>query len=178
MDYFIGEIRMFAGNFAPLHWAMCNGQLLSISQNQALFSLIGTTYGGDGIQTFALPDLRGRLPVHFGQGPGLSYYPLGMATGAESVTLTIDQIPGHTHLWGASNLPATTHLGTGQVLAVPELGTGGGSLYEPAGSADKLVDGPAGMVTSAGGSQAHDNMMPYQVVTYIMALSGIFPSRN
>lgn len=167
---FIGEIRMFAGNFAPRGWAFCDGQLLAINQNDALFSLLGTIYGGDGRTTFGLPDLRGRLPIHAGQGPGLSERRLGSTGGAESVTVTIGQFPGHNHgPLRASTGAADAADPTGAVLAE--------------GSADIYVDESpdaalATSTTSAGGSQAHTNLMPFVCVHFIIALVGIYPSRT
>lgn len=167
---FIGEIRMFGGNFAPRGFAFCNGQLLAIAQNDALFALIGTTYGGDGQTTFALPDLRGRIPVHAGQGPGLSSYSLGESSGTEAVTLTVQQLPAH------------THAPQGQSAAGSQAGPDGGvwassaqnqfSANAPNAAMSNAAIGPAG------GSQPHDNMAPFQVVSFIIALEGVFPSRN
>jgi microcystin-dependent protein len=167
---FIGEIRMFGGNFAPRGWAFCNGQLLAIAQNDALFALIGTTYGGDGQTTFALPDLRGRIPVHAGQGPGLSSYQLGQQAGTETVTLTQQQMPAHTHT-------AQAQSGAGN-----QAGPGGGVWASSAQNQFSANPPNAAMnaaaIGSAGGSQPHENMAPYQVVSFIIALEGIFPSRN
>ncbi len=162
---FVGEIRMFAGNFAPLGWAFCDGAVLPISQNTALFSLIGTTYGGDGQNTFALPDLRGRLPMHAGNG-----FTLGQAGGAESVSLTTNQIPAHTHAPAASTAPASTVSPAGGVWAAgsaPQFST-----------AAPTVAMQANAVGQAGGSQAHDNMHPYLAVSFILSLFGVFPSQN
>jgi microcystin-dependent protein len=159
-DPFIGEIRMFGGNFAPRGWALCDGQLLAISNNQALFSILGTTYGGDGRTTFGLPDLRGRFALHSGTGPGLSSRRLGDDGGAEQVTLSETEMPGHTH--GATVAGSGQTIRTlrffGQETTVPEQTTGS--------------TGPAG------GDQPHDNMPPFQAVNFIIALQGIFPSRN
>jgi microcystin-dependent protein len=163
---FIGSIVLFAGNFAPRGWAFCNGQILSIAQNTALFSILGTTYGGNGQTTFALPDLRGRVPVSQGQGPGLSNYSLGETAGVESVTLLQQQMPTHTHTQPASNGQQTTNRPNGAVPAQ-------GGVYASAG------DGSALDPTSpAGGSQPHENRPPYLALNYIIALEGIFPSRN
>lgn len=167
---FIGEIRMFGGNFAPRGFAFCSGQLLAISQNDTLFALIGTTYGGDGQTTFALPDLRGRIPVHAGQGPGLASYVLGQSSGSETVTLTAQQLPAHTHAAQAQSAAGT------------QAGPGGG-VWAASGQNQFSSNAPnAGMSTAAigpvGGSQPHDNMAPFQVVSFIIALEGIFPSRN
>ena len=162
---YIAEVILFAGNFAPRGWAFCNGQILSIAQNTALFSLIGTTYGGDGQTTFALPDLRGRVPVQAGQGPGLPPVSLGEQGGAPSHTLTVNEMPQHQHQNGASAADQTTNRPTGGV--VPSRG----GAYGPADSAGTSTLG-------AGGSQPHNNMQPYLGLHYIIALEGIFPSRN
>lgn len=160
---FVGEIRMFGGNFAPVGWAFCDGSLIAISQNTALFSLIGTIYGGDGQNTFGLPDLRGRLPVHQGSG-----FVLGQLAGTETVTLTTNQMPAHTH---------TVLARTSATAGSPSGAMYGGntdSIYTPTASAQMN----AGVIAPAGGSQPHDNMMPYLVVSFIIALEGIYPSRN
>ncbi|MGO9060293.1 MAG: phage tail protein [Candidatus Binataceae bacterium] len=168
---FIGEIRMFGGNFAPSGWALCDGQLLSISQNTALFSSLGTSFGGDGVRTFALPDLRGRVPIHAGQGPGLSPYTLGESGGAESVTLVIGQIPTHNHLVNADtgDNGASSHP-NGQYLA----STGATSIYNS--NPDSTMN--PNMIQPVGGSQPHTNVEPFLCVNFIIALQGIFPSRN
>lgn len=162
---FIGEIRIFAGNFAPAGWMFCEGQILPISENDALFALIGTTYGGDGVQTFALPDLRGRLPVHQGVG-----YLVSQRGGTEEVTLTTSQIPAHGHALLATEAAAQATAGpAGSLLAsanTPLYAAGGGSV--PMASA----------VTPAGGSQPHDNMAPFLCVNFIISLFGIFPSQT
>ena len=172
MDPFIGQIIMFAGNFAPQGWALCDGQLLPISQNSALFAILGTTYGGDGRVSFALPDLRGRVPVHPGQGPGLSPYALGQKAGAENVTLNITQIPGHTHAFtpGCSTDPPNSNSPENAVPAPPE----GVQAYGTEANAAMR----AGSSSSTGGSQPHDNIQPYNCVNFIIALQGIFPSRG
>jgi microcystin-dependent protein len=175
---FLGTISLFAGNFAPRGWALCNGQLLAISQNSALFSILGTTYGGDGVTTFALPNLQGRAPIHWGQGPGLTPRTLGEASGEENVTLLSTQMPQHTHLVSASTTVATKDVPTGNVLAVStDSGVGGAPLnfIEPASANTTMAPG---MIAPAGGNQPHDNMQPYLAVTFIIALNGIFPSRN
>ena len=168
---FVGEIRIAGFNFAPAGWAFCDGSLLPISGNETLFNLIGTTYGGDGQSTFALPDLRGRLPIHQGQGPGLSNRTLNQTGGAESVTLAIGQLPQHTHPLMASSALAADAGPQGDVLAQ----TRSVDLY--------LGDVPsAAMAASAvgmqGGSQPHDNLMPYLVLNFIISLFGIFPSQS
>lgn len=174
---FVAQISMFGGNFAPRTWAFCNGQLMSIAQNQALFSLIGTTYGGDGVQTFALPNMISRLPVHFGQGPGLSPYALGQAGGATDVTLTTQTIPSHMHNLNAAKVSAATaNITPTSLPAQPTAGTTP-QLYA---SGSSLVQHPLApnAVMPAGSSQPHNNMMPSLCVSFIIALEGIFPSRN
>lgn len=176
---YLGEIRMFAGNFAPRTNAQCNGQLLSIQQNAALFSLLGTFYGGNGIQTFQLPDLRGRLPISQGNGPGLTPRVIGEVGGSENVTILQTTMPQHNHV-----VNATTDVGnlTGPsdkaIPAEPFNGTTPGTLYvapPPATVASPL--NPLA-VSLTGGSQPHQNMMPSLAITFIIALQGIFPSRN
>ena len=170
---FVGEIRMFGGSFAPAGWAMCQGQLLPISQNETLFNLIGTTYGGDGQETFGLPDLQGRMPIHAGQGPGISQnYQLGEKAGVESVTLSTQQIPIHTHAFLCAGDFAQDAQPQNAFFA--QINTG--SLY--IGPADPMQNMNAGMASIVGGSQPHDNMMPYLTVTFILSLFGIFPQQN
>ena len=168
---YVGEIRMFAGNFAPRGWAFCDGQLLAVSQNDALFSLLGTIYGGDGRTTFGLPDLRGRIPIHAGEGPGLSPRRLGAKAGAEDVTLTVNQMPSHTHPLQASTDPGTLPNPNGAVLStsnVIELYSG-----DPADSSLN-----SSSVTNIGGSRSHTNLMPFLCIHFIVALVGIYPSRH
>ncbi|MDB6026340.1 MAG: Microcystin dependent protein [Verrucomicrobiales bacterium] len=179
-EAFIGQIVMFAGNFAPRGWALCQGQLLSIAQNSALFSILGTTYGGDGVQTFALPDLRGRVPAGNGQGPGLSSYTLGQQGGVESVTLITSQIPAHSHSLACNTGPATVASpansfisGTGDT-ATNDDGTAKDPQFETAPNA--LLN-PAS-ISTIGGSQPHTNLHPYTCVNYVICTSGVFPSRN
>ncbi|MFC0184132.1 Microcystin-dependent protein [Pseudarcicella hirudinis] len=177
-DQFLGEIRLFAGNFAPRGWALCQGQILAISTNTALFSILGTTYGGNGQTTFALPDLRGRVAISQGQGPGLTNYVLGEAAGVESVTLTLTQIPAHNHLIQASSLPATASSAQGNVLGTVN-GTAGGdpiTVNSYGTTADGTMNPNALSLT--GGSLPHENRMPYLALNYIIATTGIFPSRN
>jgi len=157
---FVGEIRMFGFGFAPQGWALCNGQLLPINQNQALFSLLGTTYGGDGRTTFALPDMQSRVPVCQGQGPGLSSYAEGQAGGAETVTLAATQMPGHNHPVKASSSPASS----------------ASHIYAAKPDTSTVMN--ADMLGAAGGSQPHDNIQPYLAVNFCIALNGIFPSRT
>lgn len=167
---FIGEVQWFAGNFAPRGWAFCNGQLLAITQNESLFSLLGTTYGGDGRTTFALPDARGRAFIHSGTGPGLSNYKQGQKGGSQQETLTIAQLPSHTHTSRANSGAASALDPTGKVLA----NSGRANLYT--GSAN--VNMNAGAITNTGGNQAHNNMQPFLTLNCIIALQGIYPSRN
>lgn len=168
---FIGEIRMFAGNFAPVGWAFCNGALIPISENDALFNLIGTTYGGDGQNTFALPNLQSRVPVHVGPG-----FALGQAAGAETVTLTTSQIPAHSHVPTCFSNP-----GVGGNSNTPDQGLWAsatqtvGEVY--AAAAPSLTMNP-GAIGSAGGSQPHDNMLPFLVINFIISLFGVFPSQS
>ena len=168
---FIGEIRMVGFNFAPTGWALCNGQLMSIAQNQALFALLGTTYGGDGVQTFALPDLRGRVPMHFGQGPGLTPRTQGEKSGSETVTLLQNQMPAHNHLLNAAGNAGNT---TSPQNALPAASGDGSTPYSTA-NPDTTMNPLATGIT--GGSQPHENMPPYLVVNFIISLNGIFPSR-
>ena len=167
---FVGEIRMFAGNFAPRNWAFCDGQLLAVSQNDALFSLLGTIYGGDGRTTFGLPDLRGRIPIHAGSGPGLSPRPLGQHQGTEAETVTVNQLPSHSHTVRASNAAASSTLPAGHALARPDK-----NLFRASGTTANMA---AQAVGNSGGSQSHSNVMPFLCVHFIIALYGIYPSRN
>jgi len=170
VEPFLGQLMITPYNFAPRGWAMCNGQLLPINENTALFALLGTFYGGDGIRTFALPDLRGRAPIGFGQGPGLSSYDIGQQGGEEQVTLTISQIPNHTHTAMAAASVANTGSPAGAYWAMPRA-----LLYS---SSAPNVDMNANALASTGGGQPHDNRKPFLVVNYVIALQGIFPSRN
>jgi microcystin-dependent protein len=167
---FIGEIRLFAGNFAPQGWALCNGQLMAISQNTALFSLLGTTYGGNGQTTFALPDLRGRVPVHRGQGPGLTPRTQGEQSGSETVTLLSTQMPAHSHALRASTVAATGSTPAGALLGATSVNS-----YDNSAAGVPMA---AGAIGSTGGSQPHDNMAPTLALNYIISLFGIFPSRS
>lgn len=172
---FVGEIRMVGFNFAPRGWAFCDGSLLAISQNDALFSLIGTIYGGDGVNTFALPDLRSRLPMHQGQGPGLSSTVIGQRAGVETVTLTTPQIPSHSHAMQATSTAGTSSSPSGGYpAAVPGIA----HYQNVAGGVPATTAMNAGAITAAGGSQPHENRQPAQCVTFIMALFGIYPSRT
>ncbi len=166
---YVGEIRMFAGNFAPSGWEFCNGQLLAISEYETLFVLIGTTYGGDGQDTFGLPNLQSRVPIHQGQGSGLSSYIIGETGGVESVTLSINQIPLHNHI------PIGANAASGDAP--------GNSFWANSATAKAYAAPPPGVqmnpatLLSAGGSQPHDNMIPFLCVSYIISLFGIFPTQ-
>lgn len=168
---FVGEIRMFGGNFAPAGWAFCNGALVPISENEVLFVLIGTTYGGDGEETFALPDLQGRIPIHQGTGPGLQPRALGEKEGSESVTLTTNQLPVHTHPVLCSSNAGNQSSPAGSVWAASGLGD---QLYSNFPTSANMN---TGTVLPAGGSQPHDNMHPFLVISFIISLFGIFPSQ-
>ena len=163
---------MFAGNFAPRGWAFCNGQILSIAQNTALFSILGTTYGGNGQTTFALPDLRGRVPMHPGQGPGLTNHTLGEVAGSETTTLLSSNMPQHTHALNCNSAGGTQPSPSGGFLAVESTGTS--SNYAPTANATANAQA----IGLAGGSQPFSIMQPYTCINYIIALQGIFPSRN
>jgi microcystin-dependent protein len=171
---YVGEIRMFGGNFPPAGWAFCDGQLMSIAENDTLFSLIGTTFGGDGQQTFGLPDLRGRLPVHQGTDSTGQAWTLGQLTGAEEVALTAAEMPAHSHFAMGSSDQASSSDPTGAVLATLSA-AGTQSAYgtrSPTGALDPSS------VTFAGGSQPHSNLMPYACVSFIISLFGVYPSPN
>jgi microcystin-dependent protein len=170
MDPFLGEIRIFGGNFAPVGWALCNGALLSISGNEALFSLIGTTYGGDGTSTFALPNLQGRFAMNQGQGPGLSNRVLGEPVGEQSVTLIAGQVGAHNHTascntTGAGSNPSNAFWATDA--------SGDIAPYSNAAPNAQMMQ-----LSPAGNGLPHDNMQPYLVINFIIALNGIFPSQN
>lgn len=184
MEGTIGEVRMFAGNFAPRSWAFCDGQLLPISQNTALFSIIGTIYGGDGRTTFALPDLRGRVPIGPGNGPGLSSYREGQKGGAENNTLNVTQIPSHTH---------NAEFKVSSVDSTISVATSGASIGTPGAVSGRAFEGTLGFNTSTpdvplnqqsitigntGGNQSVNNMQPWLSCYYIICLQGVFPSRS
>jgi microcystin-dependent protein len=170
---FVGEIRMFAGNFAPRGWAFCDGQLLAVSQNDALFSLFGTIYGGDGRTTFGLPDLRGRIPIHAGHGPGLSERRLGAKSGEESVTLTLNQTPSHSHGMSANSTQGDSATPTGAFA--PD--AAGSNIYITSLN-PPVVNLNSSMLSHIGGSRSHTNLMPYLCIHFIVALFGIYPSRH
>jgi microcystin-dependent protein len=167
---FLAEMRIFSFNFPPKGWALCNGQILPIAQNQALFSLLGTTYGGNGQTTFALPNMQSRIPVHAGQGPGLSNYVLGQVGGSENVTLITTQLPAHLHtvraVTAGGNLGPTTNNSWANVASNPYKAANDGSLMNPA------------TIAPNAGGQPHQNIAPYLTLNFCIALVGIFPSRN
>lgn len=175
-DPFVAEIRIFPFNFAPTGWAMCNGQLMPISQNTALFALLGTTYGGDGKSTFALPNMIDNAPMHPGQGPGLSFHDLGETSGVEFVTLLVSEIPAHAHVLGRASASAGDSVTpVNSVFAQSAAGRGGAALYhEPPANAKinpLLSFGPTG------GGLPHNNMQPYLTLNFCIALQGVFPQR-
>lgn len=172
MDPYIGEIRMFGGNFAPVGWALCNGSLLPISGYEPLFALLGTTYGGDGQNTFAVPDLRGRVPIHMGKNPTTgTTFTIGQSAGVETVTLISQQMPAHTHVVHAVAAPGDVNSPSGALWAESNL-----NEYATQGVADTAM--AANAVSPAGGSQPHENMMPFQCVTFIIATEGIYPPQS
>lgn len=169
---YFGEIRLFAGNFAPLGWAFCHGQLLAIAENDALFNLIGTTYGGDGQQTFGLPDLRGRVPLHQGNGPGLSPRAIGQQAGTETVTLTATHLPAHSHSLVATSAPASAAAGpAGGVLA-----TASAKVYGSGAPSTPMA--ATAIAATSGGGQPHQNMAPFLALNYIISLFGLYPQQS
>jgi microcystin-dependent protein len=184
MEPFIGQIMIFGFNFAPRGWAFCQGQLLSIAQNTALFSLLGTTYGGDGRTTFGLPDLRGRVPMGLGTGPGLSSRTIGQKIGTETTTLNVTQLPAHNHV-ATGSINASNEVGTDQIPTATANTLGGGivsnrpvSNFNSAAPNVQLNSAMAVTVENAGGGQAFNNIQPSLVLNYSIALVGIFPSRS
>jgi microcystin-dependent protein len=173
---FLGEIKMFGGNFAPRNYALCNGQVMSIAQNTALFSILGTTYGGNGVQTFALPNMQGRVPMHWGSGAGLSTYVVGESGGTENVTLLQTQMPSHTHLVNATTAAGIASSPASALLASPS-DSQGGQVTEYATGNPNTTLAPTS-IAATGGSQPHANIQPFLCVSFIIALQGIFPSRN
>jgi len=171
-DPFVAEIRIFPFNFAPQGWAFCDGQLMPLSQNTALFSLLGTTYGGDGKSTFALPNLQGRAPMHPGQGPGLSVHAFGEMGGSETVTLSESELPAHSHAMMAQSALATSKTPTGNTLARP----GKGQTFAP--SSANVVTLASQALAPTGGQAPHNNMMPYLTFYFCIALQGVFPPRS
>ena len=175
MESFVGDIRLFAGTFAPRGWLLCNDALLSISEYEMLFTLIGTTYGGDGQNTFAVPDLRGRVPVGQGAGPGLTPRVMGQVYGSENVTLLTNQMPQHAHTLNATAAAATSAQPIGSLFAQ----AGADKVYGPPPATDPQPQAMSGnAVSPAGGSQPHTNIMPSMAINYIMAFEGIYPSHN
>ncbi|AKV03630.1 Microcystin dependent protein [Labilithrix luteola] len=170
---YVGEIRMFAGNFAPAGWMLCQGQILQISQYAVLYNLIGVTYGGDGVNTFALPDLRGRVPIHMGTNAGVTY-PLGQQAGVESVTLTTSQLPTHTHAW---NVVGTA--GSADTAKLPNgyLANGSALSYDNNAASARTALGTS-TIAPTGGNQPHENMAPFLCINFIIALFGVFPSQT
>ncbi len=170
---YIGQIMIVGFDFAPIRWAQCNGQLIPIAQNTALFSLLGNTYGGDGVVTFGLPDMRSRIPIHMGQGPGLTNRPIGEADGEETHTLIVPEIPAHNHMVISSNLPANQQSPVGHILGA-----------EPTGATAFYSDRPADstmspqMLSVTGGSLPHNNMQPFLTLNFCIALEGIYPARS
>ncbi len=181
MEPTIGEIRIFAGNFAPRSWALCQGQLLPISQNQALFSILGTTYGGDGRTTFGLPDMRGRTAIHAGNGPGLTDRRLGSRGGVETVTLNVTQLPDHNHgdSMKANITTGTTNLPNNGYIAVSSgVDSNGTNLDVIAYALNSVANVKVGDTTNTGGNQHIDIRQPWIALNYIIALFGVFPSRS
>lgn len=174
MEPFIGQICAFGFNYAPRGWAPCDGRLLSIAENNALFALLGTMYGGDGQRTFGLPDLRGRVMLGVGQGRGLSPYTQGQMAGDETVTLTANQMPAHTHVMMASTDPQAAGNPAGSSLGTAARGAGA-NVYS-SGNSNQVMMGS--VVTTTGGSQAHSNQQPYLAINYCIALQGVYPQRD
>ncbi|UOQ96783.1 tail fiber protein [Hymenobacter sp. 5317J-9] len=180
MDPFLGEIRLMPYSYAPKGWLLCQGQIMSIASNTALFALLGTTFGGDGKSTFGIPDLRGRTYVGVGQGPGLSSYVAGQATGTESVTLQLNQMPAHVHSLAPAAMPAgtagadLTAVSNDYYAPVPN---GQPNQYSLDGGPNMAADVLSGTAEAAGGSQGHENRMPFLVMNYCIATQGLFPSR-
>jgi microcystin-dependent protein len=168
---YLGMIIIVPYTFAPRGWAFCAGQILSISQNTALFSLLGTTFGGNGQTTFGIPDLRGRVPVGSGQGPGLSNYDLGEVAGSETVTLTTQEIPAHSHTVSASSNDPSANRASNAALAAT-------NIYDPNGADGRTFMNPNVMPPSGGNNQPHENRQPFLVLNYCIAMTGIYPSRN
>src|SRR5437763_1002258 len=175
MDPFVAEIRIFPFNFAPKGWAFCDGQILPLSQNTALFSLLGTTYGGDGKSNFALPDMQGNAPMHPGQGPGLSLHDLGETGGSDTVTLLESEIPSHSHTMMCLPAPANRTAAVGNAIARVQ-GTSG--PYVPASPPPALAAMSDSTIAPSGGDQPHNNLMPYLTLNFCIALQGVYPPRT
>jgi microcystin-dependent protein len=181
MDPFVAEIRIFPFNFAPKGWAFCDGQLLPISQNTALFSLLGTTYGGDGKATFALPNLQGNVPMFYGQGPGLSLYDIGQTGGSSNVTLLATELPSHNHTVMATTVQGTSNDPNGNMLGEGYFSnqtTSGNLAYYTPATSPPPVTMNANMIAFAGNSFPHNNMMPYLTLNFCIALQGVYPPRT
>ena len=172
MDGYLAQILMFAGNFAPRNWVFCDGQLLAIAQNTALFSLLGTTYGGDGRTTFGIPEMRGRVPMHKGNGPGLTPRTLGQTGGVENVTLTVNQMPTHSH---PTSVQVNNEDGEEANVSGQFISNHAGAFNESSITGQTLGGVTAG---NAGGNQSHTNVQPFKCVNFVICVSGIFPSRN
>jgi microcystin-dependent protein len=177
-SFYLGQITMFGFGFAPKGWATCNGQTMAINQNQALFALLGTSYGGNGVTTFQLPNLQAALPICEGQGSGLSSYVLGQVGGNANVTLLQNQLPTHGHTFNASKTNAVSATLSGQIPATTTVGTPPGFYANPGSPPLIFVPLAAGACGTAGSSQAHSNLMPSLTINFCIALTGIFPSRN
>src|SRR5881409_625791 len=175
MDPFVAEIRILPFNFAPKGWAFCDGQILPLSQNTALFSLLGTTYGGDGKSTFALPNMQGNAPMHPGQGPGLSLHDLGETGGSETVTLLVSEIPAHTHSMRAHNGDQADHQIPAPTTSIAQ--SANGAAYQTNATQNLTLLNPSALAP-AGGDQPHNNMMPYLTLNFCIALQGVFPPRT
>ena len=171
-DQFLGEIRLFGCNFAPFGWALCAGQLLPISQNTALFSLLGTNFGGNGTSNFALPDMQGRVPLHYNQGPGLSDFVIGESGGTETVTLQSNQVASHSHMANCTNSVGTSYDPASNVWATD---AGGNNEYGGGAVAGQMAPGA---ILPVGGGQPHDNLQPFLALTFCIAMQGIFPARS
>ena len=174
-DPFVAEIRVVGCNFAPRGWALCNGQIISLAQNTALFSLLGTTYGGDGRTNFALPDLQGRSPMAPGQGPGLSLYDLGQTGGSDTVTLISSQLPTHRHVLNGTAAGGNKSDPTGNIWATPGAARGLKAYDSQQGTATAME---SGAVSQTGSSSPHNNLQPYLVLNFIIALQGVYPPRS
>lgn len=170
MEAYLGEIRMFAGNYAPVGWALCDGSTLPISEYEPLYSLLGTTYGGDGQTTFAVPDLRGRIPIGQGAGPGLTSRPLASLGGTETVSLTASNLPMHNHVVLANKEPGTVATVQSEIWAANSIN----QFFQGAATAQMA----ASTITAAGGNQPHANMMPFQVISFIICTNGLYPQQN
>lgn len=177
MDEYIGMIKIFAGNFAPRGWALCDGQLLPISQYSAVYAILGAMYGGDGITTFALPDLRGRAPIGVGQGPGLSIYAIGQVGGVEGVTLTTTQIPSHSHTLNVNNGKAGVAVPTTSNSIAAPVDINGDAANGFSQTAPNTQMSPAS-IGATGGNDSHENRAPYLALNYVICLQGLFPQRN